>query len=80
MWFVCAFALIYDIEFFQGAELWTPVLLASHQNQIDVLELLVQHGAQLDVRNQVTLIILLLRTYPLLCTYEFADSSLDCVI
>jgi hypothetical protein len=41
--------------FLQGAYLWTPVLLASDDNHIDVLELLIQHGAQLDVRNEVSI-------------------------
>ena len=49
-----AFALILCI--LQGAELWTPVLVASDGNQIDVLEQLIHHGAQLDVRNKVLLL------------------------
>ena len=32
------------------------MLLASYENQIDVLEVLIQHGAQLDVQNEVTII------------------------
>ena len=44
--------------FLQGAELWTPVLIASYSNQIDVLELLIQHSAQLDIRNKVSVILL----------------------
>ena len=39
--------------FLQGAELWTPLLLASYYNEIDVLKLLIQHGAQLDTKNKV---------------------------
>ena len=43
--------------FLQGAEVWTPVLLASDDNHIGILELLIQHGAQLDVRNKVSIAI-----------------------
>ena len=45
---------IRDFAFMQGTQLWTPLLLASNKNHIDVLELLIQHGAQLDVRDQVS--------------------------
>ena len=40
----------------QGAEIWTPVFLASYENQIEVLEVLIHHGAQLAVRNKVLLL------------------------
>ena len=50
-WFICAFALFLCV--LQGAELWTPVLIASDNNHMDILELLIQHGAQPDVRNKV---------------------------
>ena len=67
-WFMYAFALILCI--LQGAELWTPVLVASYNNQIDVLELLIRHGAQLDVRNKVYKLLLYYYTpHPILCTY-----------
>ena len=58
MWFMCAFALILCV--LQGAEIWTPVLAASYDNQIDILELLIQHNAQLDVRDEVSITIALL--------------------
>ena len=51
------------INFIQGDEIWTPVLLASYENQVDVLELLIQHGAQLDVRNEVSITIVLPTQY-----------------
>ena len=60
-WFMCAFALILCV--LQGAEIWTPVLLASYENQIDVLEILIQHSAQLDVRNEVSVTIVLSTHY-----------------
>ena len=52
--------------FLQGAQLWTPVLLASDDSHIDVLEVLIQHGAQLDVRNVLLL--------------HFLSISSDCLI
>ena len=42
--------------FVQGAELWTPLLLASYNNHIDVLELLISHGAHLDAVNNVSFV------------------------
>ena len=41
--------------FLQGPE-WTPLLLASYYNQTDVLELLINHGAQLDAVNNVSFV------------------------
>ena len=46
-------------KFLQGAYLWTPVLLASDENQIHVLELLIHHGAQLNIRDEVNIMIVL---------------------
>ena len=51
MLYICTHALLL-LHVFQGAE-WTPLLLASHANQTDVMELLIQHGAQLDTINKV---------------------------
>ena len=41
--------------FLQDGE-WTPLLLASYKNQTDVLELLINHGAQLDTVNSVSFV------------------------
>ena len=41
--------------FLQGHE-WTPLLLASYSNQTDVMELLINHGAQLDAVNNVSFV------------------------
>ena len=40
--------------FLQDGE-WTPLLLANYSNHTDVLELLINHGAQLDIINNVSL-------------------------
>ena len=56
----CVFSLCIDVlynssymfVFVQVGE-WSPVLIASYFNRVDVLELLIQHGAQLDVRGKV---------------------------
>ena len=40
--------------FLQDGE-WTPLLLASHSNHTDVLELLINHGVQLDFIDNVSL-------------------------
>ena len=53
MWFMSA------IAFLQGTYLWTPVLLASYGNQIDILKLLIQHSARLDIRNHVSIAVVL---------------------
>ena len=42
-----------NFVFLQGAELWTPLLVASYCNEIDILKLLIQYGAQLDTKNKV---------------------------
>ena len=41
--------------FLQGGK-WTPLLLASYNNHTDVLELLINHGAQLDAVNNVSFV------------------------
>ena len=33
---------------------WTPLLDASDEGETDVVELLIKHGAQLDIKNKVT--------------------------
>ena len=40
--------------FLQDAE-WTPLFTASYKNHTDVMELLIQCGAQLDIINNVSL-------------------------
>jgi hypothetical protein len=65
--------------FLQGAEIWTPLLFASYKNQIDVSKLLIQHGALIDFRNNVNIIIVLPTHYILLCAYEIVDSGSDCI-
>ena len=59
--------------FLQGPK-WTPLLLASYANQTDVVELLIQHGAQLDVRNKAsfceTTVVL-----PILCMCKYLVTS-----
>ena len=60
---VCVCCCIKFYVFLQGAQLWTPVILASCNNEIDVLELLIQHSAQLDVRNEVSVMIILSTQY-----------------
>ena len=57
------YACFFLCVFLQGAEIWTPVLLASDYNHVDVLEVLIQHGAQLDVRNKVSITIALSTQY-----------------
>ena len=32
---------------------WTPLLVSSHQGHTDVIELLIKHGAQLNIKNKV---------------------------
>ena len=44
--------------FLQGPE-WTPLLLASYNNHTDVLELVINHGAQLDAVNNVSEVLLI---------------------
>ena len=41
--------------FLQGTEL-TPLHLASYHNQTDILELLINHGAQLDAVSNVSFV------------------------
>ena len=50
---MCVLMRFCNYVFLQGREL-TPLHFASYYNQIDVLELLIQHGAQLDVRDKVS--------------------------
>ena len=49
------FDLDYNSIFLQDG--WTPLFDASKQNHTDVMELLINHGAKLDIKNKVTLYI-----------------------
>ena len=43
---ICANCIIQDTD-------WTPLLLAVDESHTDVLELLIKHGAKLDIKNKV---------------------------
>ena len=38
-----------------GQEKWTPLMIASYNGHVDVVNVLLQHGASVDLQNKVEL-------------------------
>ena len=44
-----------DIMFVLGQDKWTPLMIASQNGYIDVVNVLLQHGASVHLQNKVKL-------------------------
>ena len=44
-----------DPMFIFGQDKWTPLMAASHSGHVNVVKVLLQHGASVDLQNKVKL-------------------------
>ena len=46
---------LFDLMFIFGQDKWTPLMVASHNGHVDVVNVLLQHGASVHFQTKVKL-------------------------